>query len=270
MAIVSQVMELLQTIAPLDLATKYGHDNVGLLIGHSQSRVDRAMLALDVTQQVLKEAVKQRVQLIICHHPIIFKSLHLTDLSSSGKLTLDIIKNNISVYSAHTNLDFVKDGINDYIALILGLKDIEPLQEYTPGGHGLGRVGSISTASAMEFAKSIGVKLKDNLVSIIGEKSKKISRVAVINGAGGGDTNSIDWAMSKHADCLVTAEVKHHVAIYAKENDFVLIECQHYCMEHPYIEVLCAKLNSLSVQNALGVFFLQALSETNLRQSIFD
>lgn len=103
-------------------------DNTGFQIGNPEKEVEKVLLSLDIDQKVLKKAIKEKVQMIITHHPIIFKPLkNITRTTYKGKLIYDLIREDIVVYNAHTNLDLAMNGVNDALANILDIKDTRPL-----------------------------------------------------------------------------------------------------------------------------------------------
>ncbi len=123
---IRQIVNAIERLAPLSLAEAW--DNSGLQIGDMEWPVKKILLSLDVSQEVVKEAVRIGAGLIITHHPLIFPKLRTIDLNKTqGRIICDAIKGNISIYSAHTNLDKAKGGVNDQLALALGLKDVSTL-----------------------------------------------------------------------------------------------------------------------------------------------
>jgi dinuclear metal center YbgI/SA1388 family protein len=267
MATIAQVVQIMQEFAPESAAYKQEFDNVGLLVGKRAQSTSRVLCALDATTQVVKEAITVGANLIISHHPVIYNKLHLTDETPQGALIMQLIAHDIAVYSAHTNLDFVHGGINEYIATLLGLKNIAPLHAYISYSQGFGRVGYLTVPVSLGALRVMTARvLQDKYVRVVGDIDTMHSKVAVINGGGGGDTKYIDWALRAGATCLITADVKHHVAIYAKECGIALVEPQHYCMEHPYIAHLATQLQAVCDARALGVQVLQALSDSNPRR----
>ncbi|MDK2798646.1 MAG: hypothetical protein PWP27_251 [Clostridiales bacterium] len=122
-----EVIKELEKLAPLSLAESW--DNVGLLIGNREQKVKNIMVTLDINYEVITEAVEKKVDLIISHHPIIFKPLKkITEDDLLGKMVRILVKNNISVYAAHTNLDICQGGLNDLFASKLQLKNIKVLE----------------------------------------------------------------------------------------------------------------------------------------------
>jgi dinuclear metal center YbgI/SA1388 family protein len=261
-ASVNDIIALIESVAPKD--NKCDFDNVGLLVGRRDAKVNKVMICLDATKEVLDEAIKAGAQMIISHHPMIFDPIKAVSSETVlGEKIILAIENGIAIYAAHTNLDFSAGGINDFVAELLGLTEVTTLDPYISENEGLGRVGKLSNAcTAEELKNRIEKILNDKYIRIIGEPNSLIKKVAVINGSGG-DIEYIDMAKKVGADCLVTAEVKHHVAIYAREKDFTIIECQHYTMEHCYLESFAELLKSKAVQENLSVEFIQSKRETN-------
>lgn len=267
MATVGEIINTLRNFAPEDFQFKSEYDNVGLMLGDERATVTKVMCCLDVTANVINEAASEGAELIISHHPLIWSPLRsITADTVDGRKILAAAKAGISVYSSHTNLDFVKDGINDFVAFSLGLRNIEPLDAYISDEEGFGRVGNLSNKVYCTVLKGeVESLLKDNYVRIIGEPLAQVKRIAVINGGSGGDTKYIDMALKANADCLITADVKHHVAVYARECGLTVIEPQHFTMEHIYISRLVQILKIEAKSNKLNVEILQSSSENNPR-----
>ncbi len=264
MASVKDIIALIESIAPKE--NKCDFDNVGLLVGRIDAQVNKVLICLDATKEVIDEAIKVGAQLIISHHPMIFDSIKAVSSETLlGEKIILAIENGIAIYAAHTNLDFSSSGINDYLAELLGLTEVTTLDPYISENEGLGKVGKLSHAcTAKELKSKIEKILDDKYIRIIGEPSFLIKKVAVINGSGG-DIEYMDMAKKAGADCLVTAEVKHHAAIYAREKGFTIIECQHYTMEHCYLGSFTELLERKATQKKLSVEFLQSKRETNPR-----
>ena len=121
-----KILYLLEQLAPKKYAENW--DNVGLLLGNEEVGIDKVMVVLDVTELVVEEAIEKNVDLIISHHPLIFKGMkNITDRTHKGRMIRKLIKNDIHVYAAHTNLDITNNGLNDYLAGLLGLEDLSIL-----------------------------------------------------------------------------------------------------------------------------------------------
>jgi dinuclear metal center YbgI/SA1388 family protein len=123
----AEIIQLMGKIAPTDLAEDW--DNVGLQVGDTTQQVKNVLIALDFNQAVLDEAIEKDCQLIITHHPFIFNGIKsITTQNQSGKLIFKLIKNDIVLFSAHTNLDIVEDGLNDYLIKKLDVENISLLK----------------------------------------------------------------------------------------------------------------------------------------------
>ena len=124
-----EIVEFMDNLAPRKLAE--GYDNVGLLVGSMRNKVERILVSLDVTREVAEEAVARKADMIVSHHPVIFKALkQVREDDAKGAVLYELIKNNISVYCAHTNLDVIENGVNASLASKLGLKSLGPLKEH--------------------------------------------------------------------------------------------------------------------------------------------
>lgn len=125
----SDIVFYLEQKAPPSLAEEW--DNVGLMTGSMKKAVGRIMICLDVTENVVNEAIEKKIDMIISHHPLIFNKLrNINDTTAKGRLLLKLIKNDICVYSMHTNLDVAEGGVNDCLAEALKLKHLTGLSEY--------------------------------------------------------------------------------------------------------------------------------------------
>ena len=267
MATIEEVIGILKNFAPEEHAYKEEYDNVGLLFGDKNAPVTKLIVCLDATESVLDEAIKLGAELIVSHHPFIYaplKRINADDLA--GRKVLKAARNGLNIYSAHTNLDFVKDGINEYLAVSLGLRNIKPLKPYISEFAGFGRVGELSNrVSCAALKDEIKTFLNDDNVRVVGDLKSQIKCIAVINGGGGGDTQYVDMAAAESADCLITADVKHHVAVYARELGIILIEPQHYTMEYAYLARLCKILKIEAKSRKYKVEILQSQVESNPR-----
>lgn len=124
---VKDLIRHLESLAPSALAEKW--DNVGLMVGSKKACIHKVLCALDITEEVIQEAIKENVDCIVTHHPFLFAPLKQIDYDTAkGRMLRLVIKENITVYSMHTNLDIAQGGINDVLARLFELQDIKPLQ----------------------------------------------------------------------------------------------------------------------------------------------
>ena len=205
MITVNQVYEAMQAIAPLELAESW--DNPGLLVDCGGA-VHRVLTALDITPEVVEEAAAKQCEMIVSHHPVIFDPLKRL---GPQDVPFQLVQAGISAVCMHTNLDAAEGGVNEVLAGIFGMKDMETFAE------GCGRVGAIVDAG------------------------KPVKRLAVISGAGG---SLFADAIAMGADCLLTGEANHHHAIDAKRLGLSLIAAGHYATEFPVTAAVAAKLRA--------------------------
>lgn len=218
-----EIAKLIEAEFPQDDA--YEWDNVGLLFGRKNKEIKKVLLSLDVNLAVIKEAISNKADLIISHHPILFGGIKkINDDSLDGQMLLLLAENNISIYSAHTNCDVGKNGINAKLAEILDLADISFLEET-----GLGRIGNLKKDYTLfEFANLVKTKLNTPFVRIAGDSGKPIKRVAIGSGA---CSDSIPAAIVKDADVMLTADMKYHDMINFSEMGIAIIDAGHYPTE---------------------------------------
>lgn len=219
---VLQINDFINSIAPFELAEIW--DNCGLLIGSYQKKVEKCFFALDVTLPIIDEAIENNVDLIITHHPVIFSGLK-NILSDS--LVYKLIKNDISVISAHTNLDKALNGINDALIKKLNLEKVDCFNEKFENS--FIRVGQLENKmSISEFANLVKNNLNCGCVRLV-EGNRDIKKVAVVSGSGGDFLNDV---FSLDVDAFVTGDVKHNILIDALNNGITLIDAGHFETEN--------------------------------------
>ena len=224
---VAELVELLEEMAPPHLAEEW--DNVGLLLGRRGKAVHRIMLALDMTASTVKQAIEFKADVLITHHPAIFKRLtRVTDANWQQELLLQLAEHGIAVYSAHTNLDCVSNGVNDALVKRLGITDEDVLDN----NNGLGRIGYVQECSLQAFAKHVKKQLRSDYV-VIGDAGRAVHKVAVCGGAG---SDLIEEALRQKADTLLTGDVKYHDAQRAVFSGLNIIDAGHQCTEWPILE----------------------------------
>ncbi|MCL2822250.1 MAG: Nif3-like dinuclear metal center hexameric protein, partial [Firmicutes bacterium] len=142
MAKIKDFIDIMEEFAPSNFVAPEFLDNVGLLIGCPSWQAGTVYCCLDVTNQAIDEAIKHKASLIISHHPPIFKPINkITTCDVLGQKIIKLIQNGIGLYTSHTNLDFVKGGINEFVAKQIGLTDLKPLNAYIGEDEGWGRMG---------------------------------------------------------------------------------------------------------------------------------
>lgn len=243
---VSAVTDYLAEIAPLEMSESW--DNTGLLVGNPESEVQRILTCLTLTENVAQEAVSQRVQFIITHHPIPFRPLkHITTDSRAGNILWTLIRSGIAVYSPHTAYDSAPLGINYQLGQRLGLTDITPLynlkaitaaeSEITLGS---GRVGVLPEPETLEkFTARIKKVFHMPYIQYVGDPDKNISRAAVGCGAAG---EFLIEAQKQNCDVFITGETHYHTYLDAEFSSTALILLGHYTSERFALETLAEYL----------------------------
>lgn len=233
---VQSVAEVMNRIAPKKLAEEW--DNPGLLVGNPKTEVEKIFIALDVTEEVIKNAIDFGANLIVAHHPIIFHAVKnfRTDLPLGRKLEM-LIKNNIAVFAAHTNLDIADGGVNDILAEKIGLLDVKMFGEEE---FSLGRIGRLAESmTAKNFAEHVKKVLNAENVRLIDAGDFLIEKVGICSGAG---SDIISKAKFFGANCFVTGDVKYHEAQSAIENKIHVIDAGHFATEFPIVHALAETL----------------------------
>ena len=242
MPTVQDFLDILQRITPQNLAEDW--DNVGLLIGEPQRAVHRILLALDPTCSLLDQARMGRYDLILTHHPAIFRPLKAVRTDAPiGRFLATAISNQISVVACHTNLDSAPGGVSDHLAEALGLENRRPLVASANGcdlNCGIGRLGVYATPlSAGDFLDRLRQVCAPPWILEAGDRPERVATVAV---CGGSCSDLAETALRQSADVFVTAEIKHSVARWAEDAGLWLLDAGHFATEHPAMSILGDRL----------------------------
>ncbi|MGN0453145.1 MAG: Nif3-like dinuclear metal center hexameric protein [Ruminococcus sp.] len=252
MTTVKDILDFTETFAPLCTCAEW--DNSGLLAGDENAEVSCAVLALDITKEVVEEAEDLGAELIISHHPVIFSPLKSL---SSDSVPYLLAKSGISALCLHTNLDASSDnaGVNMSLARALALKEITLYpEEY----FALGKLSEETTVRA--FAKSAKSALGSPHISFT-DGDRKIKTVAVSSGAGG---SIYETAKAEGADALLTGEAKHHEYLEACAHGIALITAGHFHTEDVAIVPLKEKLS----EHFPGISFHKSAKHTWVAEEI--
>lgn len=228
MIIVNDIINKMESLAPTYL--KEDFDNVGLMVGDRNKVVNKVLLALDCTLKVIEEAKKEEVDLIITHHPLIFrKPSNITTDTLQGKKIIELIKNDISLYSSHTNLDSVENGLNHTIVSVLGFGEstlLEKNKNITSAG--LGRIVNLHKEIKLEdLIEQVKNKLNINNLRVV-RGTDTVSKIAIINGSG---QDFIGKAMSLGVDTVITGDTTYHFASDYKEMGINILDVGHFASE---------------------------------------
>lgn len=213
-------------------------DNTGFQIGNGERDIRRILIALDLDESLIEKAIAEKYDMIITHHPVIFRPLKsITTNTYLGRLIIKLISNDILVYNAHSNLDLANGGVNDVLAQLIELKNYLPLNRIIVDGedYGYGRVGDIELTDCMTFIEKIKKALMIDDLRVYGDVQKEIQRVAVCGGSGG---DFIEEAYSKGADIYITGDIKYHEAQLGLQLGLILVDAGHFHTEKIILPVL--------------------------------
>lgn len=234
---VKDIAAYFEGLVPSEMKLEF--DNVGLLVGMEETPVTKALVALDITPEVIDEAIENGAQMILSHHPLFFDLKQVTDSDSTGAKMVKLIQNGVSCLCQHTNLDQVEGGVNSALAVALGIEVEGFLGESftaTNGAvYGMGRYGSLAETTDMpRFLPFVKSALNTSGVRYHAA-SRPVRRVAVCGGTGG---EFIEAAIAKGCDTLVTADIKYHQFLAAKALGLNVIDADHFCTENVVTPVL--------------------------------
>ena len=221
MITVKTITDYIDSVAPY--STKCSWDNCGLLVGNAEDEVKKIGFCLDLTSETLDGAKKSGVDLIVTHHPIIFKA---QKNFLSGNMAYELAKSGINAISAHTCFDCADGGVNDFLCSLLSIKDpvgIESEDCVCP----MARIGEIEPLEPRELAMFVAKKLKTTVRLI--EGGGVVTRLAVCGGAG---MSFVDEVIAAGAQGYVTGDISHHEMLDAKEKGLTVIAAGHYETEY--------------------------------------
>ena len=232
---VQTVYDLIHTVAPFD--TQMEGDNSGLLVGSPLQEVSKILFALDVTEPVIEEAAAIGAELIVSHHPLMFSAIRsLTDETYEGRIIRRLVREDISLISAHTNLDRAAGGVNDTLAALCGLVEIS--------GEGFFRSGFLPEPMTVRAYADLLEQNLETTVRIMAPEDRVIRRVGLCSGSGGDE-----WIHAAEAACdaFVSGEIRHHFALAMAGAGIAAFECGHFATEEPGLAALAEALqNSLN------------------------
>lgn len=239
-----EIMEVLRRLAPEQIACSW--DNVGLLCGRKEKEVKKLLLCLDVTDEVVEYAAGHQVDMVISHHPLLFRAVkRITDDSMIGNRLIGLIQADISYYAMHTNFDSAEYGMAYAAAERIGLQEQQVLDE--PAAYvnaegqetmaGIGRIGVL--AEAMTVAELAGLVKRSFAIDCLpvygGSPEQSVRKIAILPGSG---KDQIDAALQQGADVLITGDINHHGGLDAKEQGLIVMDAGHYNVEQIFSEYM--------------------------------
>lgn len=245
-----EIITILRKQAPEYYACDW--DNVGLLVGDSQKEVQKIYIALDATEETIKEAIEQKADMLLTHHPMIFKGLKKVNTEDFiGKRVMSLIRADVAYYAMHTNFD-VK-GMAELAAERMGLKDCQVLEatcEDEEGLQGIGKVGMLPAMEVRECAELVKRAFHLEQVKVFGDSNARITKAAICPGSG---KSVIGKALESGAQVLITGDIDHHEGIDAAAQGMAVIDAGHYGIEKIFIPYMKQYLE----KNTEGVTILE-------------
>ena len=234
----SAIIGLLQQLAPEELACSW--DNVGLLCGRREKEVKRLLLCLDVTDEVVAYGVEKKVDMIVSHHPLLFRPINrLTEETMIGRRLLKLAGADIAYYAMHTNFDCAEYGMAYAAAKKLEMTDLcvldEPVTYVNPEGKtvigGIGRIGILpSPVTSEALIALVKEQFSIDALAVYGlSQGRQVQRIAISPGSG---KDQIEAALQAGVDALITGDISHHTGLDAIQQGLFLIDAGHYHVEH--------------------------------------
>lgn len=234
---IKDIRAILETVAPPHLQESY--DNAGLIVGDPEAEVSGVLFCLDSTEAIVAEAISRNCNLIVAHHPIVFRGLkRLNGSNYIERTVIKAVQKNVAIYAIHTNLDNVhQQGVNSKIAEKIGLDQTRILAP-KPGADaeiGAGLLGQLAEPMPeQEFLLHLKSVMKTNCVRHTALRGRPVSSVAVCGGSG---SFLLPAALHAGADILVTADFKYH-EFFDAEGQLIIADIGHYESEQFTIELL--------------------------------
>ncbi len=256
----SKIIKIMETIAPSYLAEKW--DNVGLQLGQNDWQVRKIWVALDPLPDVVSAACDKNVDMLITHHPLIFRPLSALDFNTTvGSIIHRAIQCQMAIFSAHTNLDSVTDGLNDILAKRIGLNNLEILGDSKgydvypllpcEGRQGLGRVGELeSPVELMCLAETIKNALGIKSIKVAGRPDLPVRKAALCTGSG---TSLLESFLLSDADVYISGDMRYHDARAVESANLGLIDIGHFASEYLMVEELADRLQKIFSESAMDV-----------------
>ncbi len=247
------ILDVLEELAPSYTAEEW--DNPGLQVGYFSQAIKKIFVAVDPSLKAIRKASNRDSQLLLTHHPLIFNPIsHINQGNYPGNVIFEAFKKGISVVAAHTNLDVIWGGINDMLADLFELQEVELLEKRADlkmDDAGLGRIGYLPNPMRLSgMAETVKAILGTERIRVVGHKNMRVKRVAVVGGSGGG---MISVASKKGADLLVTGDVSHHGARDAENLGLALIDGGHFHTEKAALRLFSGRLKDSFIQRGLDV-----------------
>ncbi len=248
----SEIMSRLEVLSPVQFAQDW--DNVGLLLGREDKEIQKVYIALDATDEVVEEAIAYHADMLLTHHPLIFRPVkRITASDFIGRRLLKMAQADLCYYAMHTNFDVL--GMADAAADELELKNPQVLSvtyEDEIAKEGIGRYGKLDVSMTLaEFAEYVKKTFRLSNVIVYGDSETILETAAVLPGSG---SDEIKEALEAGVDVLVTGDINHHAGIDALAQGLNIIDAGHYGLE----KIFLPYMKDFFVRNMPGITVITA------------
>ena len=257
--VLSNIIDIIESVAPL--ARQEEWDNSGLQIGNGNAEIKRVLLTTDVTDAVVREAQEKQCQLVLSHHPLLYRGLRsITGKTDQERCVIEAIRNGISVYSAHTSMDNYLHGVSGRMAEKIGLesyhilvpqpnqpnRDVRTGQPISEAQYGLGVIGKLPKPMVFKaLLQHVKEAFGANILRYIPPKETSVQTIALCGGAG---SEFMDAAIKQGADVFISADFKYHV-FQPAAGQIGVIDMDHWVSEHftreVFAELLAGKVDTV-------------------------
>lgn len=227
----SKFTEIIESFCPISSAEEW--DNCGFQVNTEFSDVNKILVALEITNEIIDESIKKQADMIVTHHPVIFGGINNVDSDSvTGNYISRLIKAGISVYSCHTSFDKMEGGNNDYFGQILGLNNIEPFEN---GNHFCRKSVVPFEITFAEFIHRTAkcLEISEKYFKACGNLTRIIYSVGWCTGSG---AEYINDANEEGCDLFITGDLKYHDAQFAKAKDICVLDAGHFGTEKIFVD----------------------------------
>lgn len=238
-----EIIQAIQKIAPEYMQESW--DNSGVQIAAGNHEIHKVLTSLEMTDEIVEEAIREDADMIITHHPLIFGGIKSVDSRDmTGSMIVKLIQAGISVYSSHTPFDKTEGGNNDYLAELIGLRDISG---FTDGDEVdmIGRIGILPqpvTLAAMADMLAEELNVESEQIRVVGDMNQMIQTVGLCTGAG---ADLLDLAIENGCQLFITGDLKYHDAQKAKALGIAVIDAGHYGTEKTFADNFADKLRGI-------------------------
>jgi dinuclear metal center YbgI/SA1388 family protein len=258
LATIGDIIQAIETFAPSDLAESW--DNVGLQVGQKDWPVRAAWVALDPSIDVVTSACEKGIELLITHHPLIFRPLKSIDFNTPvGAIIRKAVQYRLGLFAAHTNLDNATDGISEVLATRIGLKNLQVLT--SENEQGPGRLGTLEKSLTLtSFARTIKEILDLKSVKIAGRSDLPVNKAAVCAGSG---SSLLNHFLLSDAQVYVSGDLRYHDARTVNDANRGLIDIGHFASEYLMVEILARRLQKILSEKGMDIKIEACALETD-------